>query len=110
MAHRAFIKRDMAEQERRARQVANEIEYPHEAKPAFLIGNRRVQLQHFIADRGERGGTALSIGHEPVPKINDALIHILYFRPWRPFWHYPTIGLSPFSIFRYRKDGMDGKG
>src|SRR3546814_8705777 len=37
-------------------QVANEIEYPHEAKPAFLIGNRRVQLQHFIADRGERGG------------------------------------------------------
>src|SRR3546814_12479181 len=55
-------------------QVANEIEYPHEAKPAFLIGNRRVQLQHFIADRGERGGTALSIGHEPVPKINDALI------------------------------------
>jgi len=66
-------------------QVANEIEYPHEAKPAFLIGNRRVQLQHFIADRGERGGTALSIGHEPVPKINDALIHILSFRPWRRF-------------------------
>jgi len=42
--------------------IADEIEYPHEAEPAFLIGDRFVQLQHFVADRRKRCGTALSIG------------------------------------------------